>query len=73
MPMEENWSMDKLDGANWLTCKFQMCHLLLAKGLRGFVDGMEELAEDASAPACEEFKKKHQRAFSTIAVPHSCT
>ena len=68
MPMEEKWSVDKLDGANWLTWKFQMRHLLMAKGLWGFVDGTEELAEDASAPAREEFKKKEQRAFSTIAL-----
>ena len=68
MPMEEKWSVDKLDGANWLTWKFQMRHLLLAKGLWGFVDGTEELAEDASASAREEFKKKEQRAFSTIAL-----
>ena len=68
MPMEEKWSVDKLDGANWLTWKFQMRHLLLAKGLWGFVDGTEELTEDASASAREEFKKKEQRAFSTIAL-----
>ena len=31
--MEEKWSVDKLDGGNWITWKFQMRHLLLAKGL----------------------------------------
>ena len=30
MPMEEKWSVDKLDGANW---KFEMRDLLSAKGL----------------------------------------
>ena len=32
MAMEEKWSVDKLDGTNWMTLKFQVCHLLLAKG-----------------------------------------
>lgn len=45
-----------------------MRHLLLAKGLWGFVDGMEELPEDASAQIREEFKKKEQKAFSTIVL-----
>jgi hypothetical protein len=31
-------SIDRLDGKNWMTWKFQMCHLLLAKELWGFVD-----------------------------------
>ena len=68
MAMEEKWSVDKLDGPNWMTWKFQMRHLLLAKGLWGFVDATEELPEDASAQIREEFKKKEQRAFSTIAL-----
>ena len=37
--MEEKWSVDKLDGGNWITWKFQMRHLLLAKGLWKYVDG----------------------------------
>ena len=43
--------IDKLDGKNWSTWKFQMKHLLLAKGLWGLVDGSETLAEDANAAA----------------------
>ncbi len=31
-PMEEKWSIDRLDGTNWTTWKFQMRHLLLAPG-----------------------------------------
>ena len=46
--VEEKWSIDKLDGLNWITLKFQMCHLLLAKGLWKYVDGMEVVAEDAN-------------------------
>ena len=33
--MDEKWSIDKLDSVNWNTWKFQMKHLLLAKGTLG--------------------------------------
>lgn len=56
--MEEKWSVDKLDGSNWMTCKFQMCHLLLAKGLWKFVDGAEELSENSSAQIHAKFNKR---------------
>ena len=46
--MEEKWSIEKLDGANWMTWKFQMKHLLLGKGLWGHVDGTEVLPEGAN-------------------------
>ena len=42
---DEKWSIDRLDGKNWMTCKFQMRHLLLAKELWGFVDGTETLGD----------------------------
>ena len=58
MATEEKWSVDKLDGSNWMTWKFQMCHLLLAKGLWGCVDGSEMLPEDPSAQVRVEFEKK---------------
>ena len=41
---DEKWAIDKLDGANWTTWKFQMKHLLLAKELWRIVDGTEVLA-----------------------------
>ncbi len=66
--MEEKWSIDKLDGGNWSTWKFQMKHLLLAKGLWGVVDGSEELAESASQETAAQFRSKSQRAFSTIVL-----
>jgi len=66
--MEEKWSVDKLDGLNWMTWKFQMRHLLLAKGLWGFVDGSEVLSENPTAQVRAEFVQKSQRAFSTIAL-----
>ena len=52
---DEKWVIDKLDDSNWTTWKFQMKHLLLAKGVWEVVDGTEELAEDATAAARAEF------------------
>jgi len=66
---EEKWSVEKLEGAeNWSTWKFQMKHLLLAKGLWNFVDGTAELAEDADDQAQAEYNQKMQKAFSTIVL-----
>ena len=56
--MDEKWTVDKLDNSNWNTWKFQMRHLLLAKGLWGHVDGSDELAVNASDAARSEFRKK---------------
>ena len=67
---DEKWTIEKLNGANWSTWKFQMKHLLLAKELWGMVDGTEKLAEDATAAAQTEFQKRSQEAFSTL-VLHS--
>ena len=66
--VEEKWSIDKLDGANWSTWKFQMRHLLLAKGLWEYVDGTATLADDANAQAQADFRQKSQKAFSTIVL-----
>ena len=49
--VDEKWTIDKLDSSNWTTWKFQMRHLLLAKGLWGLVDGTEVLAKNVSAQA----------------------
>ena len=66
---EEKWSVEKLEGAeNWSTWKFQMKHLLLAKGLWNFVDGTAELTEDADDQAQAEYNQKMQKAFSTIVL-----
>ena len=66
--MEEKWSIDKLNGSNWNTWKFQMKHLLLAKGLWGLVDGSEVLADDATTTVQALFRSRLQKAFSTIAL-----
>ena len=39
------WSIDKLDSSNWTTWKFQIKHLLLARGLWGLVKGTEQLQD----------------------------
>ncbi len=41
---EEKWTIEKLNGSNWVTWKFQM---KLAKELWTVVDGSETLAEGA--------------------------
>ena len=66
--MEEKWSIDKLDGNNWSTWKFQMKHLLLAKGPWGLVDGSEALEDEASSERTAQFRLKSQKAFSTIVL-----
>ena len=64
----DKWSIDKLDSSNWITWKFQIKHLLLAKDLWGIVDGTETLQENASAQQQTDFNKKSQKAFSTIVM-----
>ena len=67
--MEEKWSIEKLDGSNWNTWKFQMKHLLMAKGLWNLVDGSEVLASEATAAAAAAlFQSRLQKAFSTIVL-----
>ena len=65
---EDKWTVNKLDGSNWTTWKFQMQHFLLAKGLWGHVDETDVLASGASEAVRTEFKQKAQRAFSTIVM-----
>ena len=64
----EKWSIDKLDSSNWMTWKFQIKHLLLAKDLWGLVDGTEVLQDDASAQQQTDFNKRSQKAFSTMVM-----
>ena len=64
----DKWSIDKLDSSNWITWKFQIKHLLLAKDLWGLVDGTEVLQDDASAQQWADFNKRSQKAFSTMVM-----
>lgn len=63
--MEEKYNIEKLDGNNWGTWKFQMKHLLKSKGLWGFVDDSEVLATGTAAVKAE-FENRSEKAFSTI-------
>ena len=48
--------------------KFQLCHLLMAKGLWKFVDGSAVLAEDASGNDREKILAEQQKALSTLVM-----
>jgi len=65
---DETWTIDRLDGTNWPTWKFQINHLLLAKGLWDYVDGTAVLADDADNQQKARFRQQSLRAFSTIAL-----
>ena len=58
------WSTDKIDGANLSTRKFQMRHLLLAKGLWEYVDGFATRADCANEQAQANFRQKSQKVSS---------
>ena len=60
--------VDKLDGSNWAIWKFQMKHLLLAKGLWGLVDGTEVLRAGATAQQEASFVIRQHKSFSTIVL-----
>lgn len=69
MASEDKWTVDKLDGSqNWITWKFQLKHLLLAKGLWKYVDGSAVLAESATAEQRAKHQSESQKAFSVIAM-----
>ena len=70
MATEEKWSFDKSDGLNWMTWKFQIRHLLLAKGVWRCVNRSEALPKYSSAQVHTDFEKKKQEqwAFSIITL-----
>ena len=53
----DKWSIDKLDSSNWTTWKFQMKHLLLAKGLWGIVNGRGSTGK-SNSPAGSRFHEE---------------
>ena len=65
---EEKWSVDKLDGTNWITWKFQLRHLLMAKGFWKYVDGSTALPDEPTPEQTAKYQSESQRAFSTIAM-----
>ena len=66
--MEDKWTVDKLDGSNWITWKFQLKHILPAKGSWKYVDGSAVLAEDATAEQRAKHQNESQKAFSVIVM-----
>lgn len=65
---EEKLTIEKLDGSNWVTWKFQMKHSLLAKDLWGYVDGSVVLAADATADVITAHTKNSQKALAFIVL-----
>ena len=51
-----------------MTWKFQLRHLLMAKGLWKYVDGSAVLAENAAEGVADKFRTEQQKAFSTIVL-----
>lgn len=67
--MEDRMFIDKLSGPEkWATWKFQLEHLLKAKGLWGMVQETEQLAADANAQVRAEFEWKKEKAFSVLVL-----
>ena len=64
--MEDKLTIDKLDGCNWITWKFQLKRFLLAKGLWKCVDESAVLAEKATAEQQAKYQSESQKAFSVI-------
>ena len=62
--MEEKLPIEKLDSGNWISWKFQMKHLLMARDLWTVVDGSE------SRPTGEreqnEYSCRVQKAMATL-------
>ena len=67
--MEDKLFIDRLSGPeNWATWKFQMEHLLKAKGLWGMLMETETLAADANAAAQADFTRRTEKAFSMLVL-----
>jgi hypothetical protein len=65
--VRDKWEIEKLDGSNWSTWKFQMKHLLMAKEVWGHVDGtLVRPADGANAQA--KFDKDVQKTMATLVI-----
>ena len=65
---EKTWSIERLNGENWSTWKFQMKHLLLVKNLWKITQGTEQLSETADNATAADFNSRSQNALSTIVM-----
>ena len=70
--MEDKLTIDKLDGSNWITWKFQLRHFLLAKGLWKYVDGSAVLAEGATAEQRAKHQSESQKASPSLLCQSAC-
>ena len=59
----DKWEIEKLDGSNWPTWKFQMKHLLMAKKVWNHAEGTVEEPEEAEAQA--KYEKTRRKAMTT--------
>ena len=69
--MDDKFVIEKLDGSNWTTWKFQIRHLLLAKGLWEHVEGTSTAPEgdgDEAVKKRAEFLQNAQKALSAIVL-----
>lgn len=67
--MEDRLFIEKLSGPeNWATWKFQMEHLMKAKGLWGMVMETDNVSEGANAQTRAEFEKRKEKAFSVLVL-----
>ncbi len=67
--MEDGLFIEKLSGPeNWATWKFQMEHLMKAKGLWGMVAETESVPDGANAQTRAEFEKRKEKAFSVLVL-----
>ena len=60
--------IEKLNGDNWTTWKFQMEHLLKGKGFWDHVAENTEPPGIANMQARQEFLRKRERAFAIIVL-----
>lgn len=67
--MEDRLFIETLSGPeNWATWKFQMEHLMKAKGLWGMVTETDNVSEGANAQTRAEFEKRKEKAFSVLVL-----
>ena len=61
--------IEKLNGSNYQTWKFNMKLILMERSLWGFIDGREEVPEStAEASAILKYQNRSDRAYSIIAL-----
>jgi hypothetical protein len=64
--MEEKLPIEKLDSGNWISWKFQMKHLLMARDLWTVVDGSESLP--TGERELNEYSRRVQKAMATLVL-----